>query len=217
MGEEALKLNRGPGWLAFCLASLCLAAAPGRAFDWKQDAPRLDYQGCLQKQNSYSVIVIGSSLILTWRGLGLELEHEEGDPFRAIAASFYGGTYLECDLWRLKGTYRRVLKRGWNCRLAAGYGQGTSKVVYDSGIIPLVLAAGLGFVWDGASYSYSERTATWSARVSLEKDFWELFKAELLAGMSHYDYSDALKAIYPARRWSPALGLALGIHTPFGR
>ena len=199
----------GPVLMAVILPATALG------FDWSNDAPRLDYQGGLQLQRDFTRI--GSSLILTWRGLGLELEHEEGDPFREVAAALFSGTVMESDLYRLKAVYRWPLGRQLNCRLSAGYGCGDSRVSFETGILPLVIAAGLGFYWDGKGYSYSERTNTWTAKAALEKDFWEIFKAELLAGISHYNYSDDLKMLYSVHNWSPSIGLALGIHTPFGR
>ncbi len=203
-----------PNKIRWFPAILALASTAW-GFDWANDAPRLDYQGGLQLQDNLTSI--GSIIILTWHGAGLELEHEEGDPFREMAASFFSGTVLERDLYRLKATWRLPLGRGFRCRLAAGGGRGTSTARFESGIVPLVIAAGLGFSWDGASYFYSERTSTGTIKVSLERDFWEIFKAELLAGITYYSFSEDLKLLYPAKNWSPSIGLALGIHTPFGR
>ncbi|MBU1356476.1 MAG: hypothetical protein KJ620_07900 [Candidatus Edwardsbacteria bacterium] len=184
-------------------------------FDWVTDAPRFDYQGYMQIQQKFTSI--GSSYILTWHGAGIEVEHEEGDPFDQFSLMLIGGPAIEYDFYRLKGVYRFALNKHWNCRLSTGYGKGTSTAHFGTGILPLVAAAGLGFSWDGVNYIYSEKTETASMKVSLEADFWEIFKAELIGGVTYYSFSNDIKRIHPVDNWVPSLALALGVHTPWGR
>ncbi|MCU0607076.1 MAG: hypothetical protein MUF78_06580 [Candidatus Edwardsbacteria bacterium] len=197
------------------ILTLMALSATAFAFDRQNDAPRFDYQGYFQFQRSS--LSIGSSCILSWHRVGIELEHEEGDPFEEFAATMVGGSTLEYSFYRVKGVFRLPLNRSWNCRFSAGYGGGTSTASFDTGILPLVMAIGLGYQWDGMKYSYSEHVRSGTMKVSLEKQFFRIFKAELIGGVTYYSFSDGIKQIRTVDNWTPTLALALGVRTPWGQ